>query len=165
MIILKFIGIGLFSAVIFALGLAAGRAYNDRLRYLTAFAAMVTRLRGYIEFDRGELAELYPLCAGGDVAPLDDAGFLSDAAVLGWDEAIKKLAGQIFIDGETMAALTEFGGLLGKTCAEEQLRNCDRTTARLGEIIKIRTPEVAKKIKLCRALGASAAMMAVLLLL
>jgi Stage III sporulation protein AB (spore_III_AB). len=162
---LRLVGIALLSLAVFAVGLTAGRIYNEKLKYTAAFISLITRLRGYIEFDRGELATLYPLCAGGDVAPLEEAGFLSDASALGWDTALEKLDSKIFLDSETKAVMVEFGGLLGKTHADEQLRNCDRALARLDEITRAQAPEAAKKAKLYRALGASAALTLALILL
>lgn len=162
---LRLAGVALLAAAVFAAGLTAGRAYGEGLRYTAAFAALISRLRGYIEFDRGELASLYLLCGGGDAAPLEAAGFLSDASEYGWSEALERFCGRVFLDGETRAALDEFGEVLGKTCAEEQLRNCDRASLRLEGIIRARAPEAAKKAKLCRALGASAALTLALILI
>lgn len=151
-------GVVLISAAIFAGGLITAHAQGEPLRYAKAFAALITRLRSYIEFDRGELATLYTLCGGGDTEPLESAGFLDDASELGWDAAIEKLCSRVYIDAETRAALVEFGGMLGKTGVDEQLRNCDRAVSRLNAIIGDKAPDTAKKAKLWRTLGASAAL-------
>lgn len=155
---LRIAGIVLISAAIFTGGLITAHMQGEPLKYAKAFAALITRLRGYIEFDRGELATLYTLCGGGDTAPLESAGFLADASELGWDAAVEKLCGRVYIDDDTRAALAEFGGILGKTGVDEQLRNCDRAVSRLNAIIDARAPEAAKKAKLWRTLGASGAL-------
>ena len=161
---LRLFGILLIAVAIFGGGLMASHAQGEPLRYAKAFSALITRLRGHIEYSRGELATLYALCTGGETAPLEAAGFLADASELGWDAALEKLCRRVYINADTRAALQEFGGMLGKTCVDEQLRNCDRAVARLDTIISAQTPEVAKQAKLWRTLGASAALAVAIIL-
>lgn len=162
---LRIFGIVLFAAAVFAGGLALSYAQSEPLKYAKAFVSLITRLRGYIEYNRGELAQLYALCSGGETTPLESVGFLADAAELGWDDAFGRLCRRVSLDADTRAALEEFGGLLGKTCYEEQLRNCDRAVARLNNIIGAQTPEVAKQTKLWRTLGAAGALAVVIMLI
>ena len=90
---LRLAGIALLSGVVFAVGLEAGHVYKDKMKYTAAFTALISRLRSLIEFDRGELAELYPACTGGDTAPLAECGFLADASERGWDDALEAMRG------------------------------------------------------------------------
>ena len=159
---LRLFGILLIAAAIFGGGLMASHAQGEPLRYAKAFSALITRLRGHIEYSRGELATLYALCTGGETAPLE-AGFWRMRPSC-WDAALEKLCRRVYINADTRAALQEFGGMLGKTCVDEQLRNCDRAVARLDTIISAQTPEVAKQAKLWRTLGASAALAVAIIL-
>ena len=161
----KAIGIALISGAIFLCGIMLSRAQGEPLKYAKAFLALITRLRSQIEYSRGELRALFLQCTGGEAAPLEAAGFIADAAELGWDAALEKFCNRFCIDAETRDALFEFGGLLGKTGVEEQLANCERAAARLGAIIGALAPETAKKAKMWRTLGASGALMAALILL
>jgi len=163
--IIRISGIALLAIAVLAISYSACSVSRDRLRFAGAFIALITRLRGLIEFNRGELSELYPVCSGGGTESLEKYGFLIDAKILGWNIALENIAGRIFIAKETLGVLQEFGDTLGKTDTEDQLRNCDRALSRLNEIIAINRPEQIRQQKLYRTLGISAALAIFVLLI
>ena len=60
---LKYVGIALVAAALFVCGLVISHSQSEPLKIAKAFVALITRLRGHIEYSRGSLRRL--LAEGG----------------------------------------------------------------------------------------------------
>lgn len=157
---LRYAGIFLLAATIIAAGQLRAAAYKRSAALTSAFAALIDRLRGMIEFDRSELGAIWQSCAG--LSPLP--GFTERAAELGFSAALELYAGENALEPALRGLLDRLGDTLGKTTADDQLRALERTGAELRRLEAEQRSALGARLKLCRTLSVSAALAAALLL-
>lgn len=144
------------------LGLTLADGYRRESRRLRAFLRLVAFIRTQIGGFHTPLEEIYRRFDDKDpeIAP-----FLASMRENGFEEAVNRLLPSLDLGDRTGSILREFAMGLGKSDAADQVKRCELCEAGLAEELKRAEDALPGKLKVCRALSVSIAVMTVILLI
>ena len=147
---IRLVGALLILSASVTLGSAAAHMYRRRVWQLDAFYALISHIGAQID---GFLLPLDRIYADFHSRELEDCGFLALLREYGGERALA-LCRSLVLTGDELEELTKFFSGLGHHAADEELRHCAYFEKRIGAMVSQAREQLAKKGKLCRALGA-----------
>ncbi len=159
---IKLIGIAVLLLTAVGFGFTYSHLLDAEYRRVLGFIKLAKLIRVRIECFSQPLSEIY-----GDFSDeaLDSCGFTEDLQKSGFITALCKHKALLGIRGELLSCLSDFGGELGKSFSDEQVRHCERYIALLEEKASEIERELPTRTKMARVLSFSVAVMMAILLM
>lgn len=143
-------------------GFLYAAAVKEEMRRFEGFLKLARLIRSRIECFRQPLASIY---ADFEDEALEACHFCEALRQGDFLLALSKTKDDLGLRPALIDLLADFGGELGKSHAEDQLRHCDRCIGQMEETLAVLRAESADKIRLSRALSLALAAMVTILLL
>lgn len=159
---IRLLGIGLIAVILAGTGFCYGKATREEIRRWEGFLKLVRLIRSRISCFRQPLAVIY---ADFSDEALDACGFTEELKKGSFSQALAKTKDTLGLRTELIAILSDFGGELGKSHADDQIQHCNRCLHQMEEALAMLETERPEKTRLVRTLSFAVAAMATLLLL
>ena len=159
---IKILGIIVVFVMTVAIGMIFADSYRREARRMRSFLRLIAFIRTQIGSFHAPLEEIY--CKYED-KDSEIRAFLSVMKEKGFESATGETLTDLNLSGITCSTLREFAAGLGKSDAADQVKRCELCEAVLAEELRRSEEALPGKIRVCRALTVSIAVMTAILLI